>query len=289
VSKSSRSGVCFLADGVHPALAAFTIFALAAIAWVPHLGASLLLDETLTFWVIRDGLAETLDRTLHFQPQPAYYLFMWFYTQLAGTSEIALRLPSLVAALAACFAIARLGALLTRDSETGLIAAIVFATTWNVYREAIDARSYMLGLVALLALALSLIRWLERGRMRDAISCGVLAALLPHLHLFFVLCYPALFVYAWVRRAEGNWEAKQFVSIGTILLVGVLLYLPVGQMLAAQGGSYSFVPPPSFRSLFEVFVWAAPVAGLLVGTAISGMAGIKIGRASCRERVWLKV
>ena len=274
MSKPITSGVRFMTDGVHPALAAFVILVLAAMAWVPHLGQSLLLDETLTFWVIRDGLAETLDRTLHFQPQPAYYLFMWFFTQIAGTSEIALRIPSLIAALAACYAIAKLAGLLAQDRETGMIAAIVFATTWNVYREAIDARSYMLGLIVLLALALCLIRWLEEGRMRDAAYCGVLAVLLPHLHLFFVLCYPALFAYAWLRRRDARWEAKQFGLIGGILVIGALLYLPVAEMLAAQGGSYSFVAPPRWRSLFEVFVWVAPVAGLLVGTATAGAFGL---------------
>ncbi len=273
MSKPITSGIRFITDGVHPALAAFVIFVLAAVAWIPHLGQSLLLDETLTFWVIRDGLAETLDRTLHFQPQPAYYLFMWFFSQFAGTSEIALRIPSLIATLAACYAIAKLGALLAQDRETGLIAAIVFATTWNVYREAIDARSYMLGLVVLLALALCLIRWLEEGHMRNAGYCGVLAVLLPHLHLFFVLCYPALFAYGWFRRGEARWEAKQFGLISAILVVGALLYLPVAEMLAAQGGSYSFVASPRWRSLFEVFVWVAPVAGLLVGTALAGVFG----------------
>lgn len=271
MSKPITSGVRSMMEGVHPALAAFVIFALAAVAWVPHLGQSLLLDETLTFWVIRDGLAETLDRTLHFQPQPAYYLFMWFYAQLAGTSEIALRLPSLIAALLACYAIARLGERLTRDRETGLIAAVVLATTWNVYREAVDARSYMLGLVVLLALALCLIRWIEEGRSADAWYCGVLAALLPHLHLFFVLCYPGFIAYAWLRRGDARWEPKQFVTIGAVLFVGALLFIPVAQMLAAQGGSYSFVAPPQWRSLFEVFVWAAPVAGLLAGISTEGL------------------
>ena len=98
------------AQGVNVAIAGGVVLTLAAVSWVPHLPDSLWLDETLTFWVVRDGLAETLERTIHFQPQPAYYVFMWFWTRIAGFSEVALRIPSLIAALAACIALAKLGA-----------------------------------------------------------------------------------------------------------------------------------------------------------------------------------
>jgi len=279
VTKTIAPAGLFSMQGVQPPFAIFVVGVVVAIGWAPYLGNSLLLDETLTAWVVQDGLAEALDRTLHFQPQPAYNLFMWFWTQLAGASETALRIPSVVAAIASCVAIAKLGTRLTRDRETGLLAAVVLATSWNVYRESIDARSYMLGLLVLLCLALCLIRWIEEGRLRDALFGGVLAALLPHLHFFFVLCYPGFIVYAWLRRSDARWERNQFAWVGAILAFGALLYIPIGLMLAAQGGSYSFVAPPSWRSLFEVFVWAAPVAGLLAGIAVVAVFGGDSARA----------
>jgi hypothetical protein len=273
VTKTTVPSGLFALQGVHPAMASFIVLVVAAIGWWPHLTNSLLLDETLTAWVVRDGLAETLERTLHFQPQPAYNFLMWGWTQFAGLGEMALRIPSLLAALVACIATAKLGTRLTGDRETGLLAAVVLATSWNFYRESVDARSYLLGLVALLSLALCLIRWIEQGRNRDAFLCGVSAALLPHFHFFFVLCYPAFFVYGWLRRSEARWNPKQFAIVGSILLIGALLYIPIGSMLAAQGGSYSFVPVPRWRSLFEVFVWTAPIAGLLAGIGATALFG----------------
>jgi hypothetical protein len=264
-------------QGVNVAITMGVVLALAALCWVPHLPDSLWLDETLTFWVVRDGLAETLERTVYYQPQPAYYVFMWFWTQIAGVSEIALRIPSLLATLAACIALARLGASLTRDRETGLLAAIVFASSWNVYRESVDARPYMLGVVVLLCLALSLVRWIEEGRWRDAWFCGLLAGLLPSLHVFFVLTYPALALYALLRRSEARCDAKQVGLVGLLLLIGALLFLPVGLMLLDHGGSYSFVAPPRWRSLVEVFAWGVPVAGLLAGISVAGIFGAWIG------------
>ncbi len=260
-------------QGVSAAIAAGVVLILAAVSWVPHLPNSLWLDETLTFWVVKDGLAESIDRGVHYQSQPAYYVFIWFWTRLAGTSEIALRIPSLLAALSACAALAKLGRLLTRDRETGLLASIVFASTWNVYRESVDARSYMLSLVVLLCLALCLLRWLDEGRWRDAWLIGALAALLPHLNVFFTLTYPAFALYAALRWPRTRYSAKQIALVGLLLLIGALLFLPAALTLVAHGGSYSFVPAPSWGALFGVFVWGPAVAGLLAGICAAGIVG----------------
>lgn len=261
----------FVTSGVNIVIASGIILALAAASWIPHLPDSLWLDETLTFWVVQDGLAEAIDRAVHYQPQPAYYILIWFWTQIAGVSEIALRIPSLLAALAACAALAKLGASLTRDRETGLLAAVVFATSWNVFRESVDARPYMIGVVVLLCMALCLIRWIEEGRWRDAWFCGLLAAVLPSLHLFFVLTFPAFALYLLLRWRQGRGELRQLGLVASLLVVGALLFVPVGLALADHAGSYSFVPRPHWRNLFEIFVWSPPVAGLLVGTGLSGL------------------
>jgi hypothetical protein len=257
--------------GVGFAIAAGLVLVLAATCWVPHLPNSLWLDETLTFWVVKDGLADALDRAVHYQPQPAYAAVMWLWTQLFGSSEIALRIPSLLAMLGACVALAKLGASLSGDRETGLIATIVFASSFNAFRESVDARSYALGLLVLLCMALSLLRWLEEGRWRDAWLCGALAALCPHLHLFFALTYPAFALYAALRWSRARVSAAQVGIVGLLLGLGALLYGPVAIALAEHGGSYSFTPTPKVGALFAVFVWVPPVAGLLAGLCAAGV------------------
>jgi hypothetical protein len=259
--------------GVTGPIAAGLVLVLAAACWVPHLPDSLWLDETLTFWVVQDGLAEAVERSVNYQPQPAYCVFMWFWTQLAGSSEIALRLPSLLAALGACVALARLGARLTGDREAGLLGMLVFASSFNVFRESVDARSYTLGLVALLCLWLGLLRWLEQGRWRDAWLCGVLGALLPQLHLFFVLVYPAFAVQAALWWSRGHANSRQVAGVGLLLGLGALAYLPVASALVEHAGAYSFVAEPRWRDLFTVFAWVPPVSGLIVGVCAAGVLG----------------
>ena len=60
-------------QGVNTAIAAGVVIFFAAVCWMPHLPSSLWLDETLTYWVVKDGLAEAIDRGVHYQPQPAKY------------------------------------------------------------------------------------------------------------------------------------------------------------------------------------------------------------------------
>lgn len=257
--------------GVGPAIALLAVGLLALLGWAPHLPDSLWLDETLTAWVVGDGLGDAIHRSLHYQPQPGYFVFVWLWTRVAGASEVALRLPSLLAALAACVALARLGTLLTRDRETGWLAAVVLASSWNLFRESVDARSYMLGLLAAIGLAIALVRWLDAGRWRAAWAIGLLGATLPHLHLFFALIYPAFGAYAWLRWPVGGRDRRQVALVGGLLALGALLFLPVARMIVEQGGAYSFVPPPAWRSLFEVWAWGPPVAGLLFGLGVTGL------------------
>src|SRR5207248_1638413 len=67
--------------------------------WLLPLGSSLWLDETATFWVVQGGLHETIHRALEFQSGSVpYFLVAWIARVLGGTSEIALRMPSVIAA-----------------------------------------------------------------------------------------------------------------------------------------------------------------------------------------------
>ena len=256
--------------GVSRGIAISAILVLALIGWVPHLPNSLWLDETLTYWVIQDSFLEALDRALHFQPQPGYYLLMWCWTALAGTSEVALRLPSLIGMLGACVALARLVEAVWGDRETGLLAALVFAASFNAFREAADARSYALGLWCLIACAGYVHAWVQRGGLFDAALAGVLGALLPQFHVFFLMALPAFALYVFAMRPQTPDAragfAKQGMLVLALLAVGALLYLPVVFALADNAGSYSFARTPTLANLASVFVWTPPVAGLLVGS-----------------------
>jgi hypothetical protein len=252
-------------------VAALLISCVAAVAWVPHLPHSLWLDETLTYWVVKDGLWDAVTRGVQFQSQPAYYIVMWIWTQALGTSETVLRLPSLLAVLAACAALARLGTRLTGDPKLGPLAAVVFAATTIVFREVVDARSYALGAALLICLALSVVSWLDHRRWRDAWAVGLLAGAIPHFHVFFALTYPAFILYGAIRSRTTPVRLDQAALVGALITFAALLSIPAALTLLANRGSYSFAPMPSPRNLFTAFVWAPAVSGLLAGLCVDGM------------------
>src|SRR5690242_13579321 len=73
------------------------IVMVAAGMWLVPLRSSLWLDETGTYWLIKDGVPSIIHRTFDFQGQsPLYYLIAWASNRLFPRSEIALRLPSTI-------------------------------------------------------------------------------------------------------------------------------------------------------------------------------------------------
>jgi len=62
---------------------------------------SLWLDELSTWWCVQAGPREISSRVISFQGQsPLYYFLAWGSTAMVGQTEVALRLPSLLASLA---------------------------------------------------------------------------------------------------------------------------------------------------------------------------------------------
>src|SRR5207247_884018 len=72
-----------------------------AALWAPRLGRSFWLDETETFWFAKDGPAAAVERYASIRlPTPVAYILLESLLGGAGGREVALRMPSFVAALA---------------------------------------------------------------------------------------------------------------------------------------------------------------------------------------------
>src|ERR1039458_4531678 len=79
----------------------YTIYALSLAVsisiWFIGIHAPLWTDETGTFWQINAGFSEIWARHFLTLTSPEYAYILWFSTKLLGTSEIALRIPSILA------------------------------------------------------------------------------------------------------------------------------------------------------------------------------------------------
>jgi mannosyltransferase len=135
----------------------------------------------------------------------AYYLLMWPISVLFGTSELVMRLPSLVAVSATAGVIAATGRRLASPA-VGLAAGLLFAVVPNVSLYGQMARSYALVMLAAATASYALVRALEEetSRSRWLVYASSLA-ILGVLNIFGLLLIPAHAVTALAWRADGDY------------------------------------------------------------------------------------
>ena len=140
-------------------------------------------DEVTTADVAQRSPAEIWHLAQHIDAVfGAYYLVMHAWTGVAGHSELALRLPSIVAMAAAVAVTAELGRRLF-DPAVAVVTGLFLCTLPNTSRYAAEARPYafacLFSVLALLALVLAL----DRSRPVRWVLYGLTVVLLGLSHL----------------------------------------------------------------------------------------------------------
>jgi 4-amino-4-deoxy-L-arabinose transferase-like glycosyltransferase len=253
--ESSRSKIYF-------ALAALCILRL----WIMPMTSSLWLDETTTYWSAYKGIGAAVSRSQFWPGQNVLYsVIAATAIRLGGHSELVLRLPSLLAALAAAWLLFRLGTRLF-DRETAALSAVVFVSLHEVFEAAANARPYALGLLFVVASTWELVRWLDSGRKRDLLLYVLLAAAVPYFHYLFATIFIVHGIYAGYRI---RLEAYRRVSEAALAAVAVLVLLTPLAWNASHGKhismASSFTGTPDFQKLFSVGMPAVLATGILLG------------------------
>ena len=207
-------------EAVIPAL--YGTIALAAISlWLISLRAPLFLDETFSFWQIHGGIREIFAR--HGSVSPAYPYLLYFFTRITGTSEWGLRLPSLVAMLAATYLLYRAAADLF-DRDTAKCTVILFCAHPIVAYLSVDARPYAFGTLAATAAIYLLVRLRRTDSRLVAAAFGACAGIIASFQLVSVVILPVLAVglfFTLRQGAEYRWR-----SLGIALLSFTIVFLP---------------------------------------------------------------
>jgi hypothetical protein len=175
--------------------------------WPPHE------DETLALFVGRSSFGHVVHTVITERGgAPLHFLFAWAIAHLGG-GLTALRLVSLVFAVASVPLIALLGARLA-DRAVGLVAAALASGTWVVLFQGVYGRMYTLFLFTSLLSFLALLSALDHGGRRRFVLWGlaVLAMLASHPYAVLVLGGEALFVV--VRRVHLRPALLTLAAIG---------------------------------------------------------------------------
>jgi hypothetical protein len=222
--------------------------------WLTQLPTSFWVDEMVTAFVVHYGsshptllVAPQVTETLYYSlPKVAEWLF--------GFSEVAYRLPSLIAVAAALFLIARLAIRLIHP-QAGWFSAFACLSLAGFNYQAADARPYGLGTAVFAAALLFLIRWLDAGRWSDGVVFATSAAVLWRVHLIYWPFYAIFAVYAVWRLATRDTPVTWAPAALIFALLGVAL-VPVALRALALAGdarAHVIVPLPSLRDLRQSY------------------------------------
>ena len=204
------------------------------------------LDEATSIHQAQMPMSQMLEvlRTTDVHP-PLHYLVLWVTVRLLGTGELAVRLPSLIAATALVPLLYVVGRELY-DRRAGYAAAALGAVAPFAVWYAQEARMYALFMVfALLALWLQ-VRILRDGtRRRDWIGYVLAAAALVYTQYFGILFVGVQAIAFGVAVARGALPARRVLGLAALLalLVAPLTPFAVDQFAANEAGGRGFQQP----------------------------------------------
>ena len=168
--------------------------------WLVAIRAPLWLDETSSYWQISAGFRQIMIR--RGLVSAAYPYILWFTTRITGTSEIALRIPSILAMLAAVYLLYRAARELF-DRDVAFIVAVIFCVHPVVIFSSIDARPYAFGVLALNAAIYLLVHLRNSDSNWMAAAFGATSALTTHFQMLFGAVLPVLAV-CFLLSKTGN-------------------------------------------------------------------------------------
>lgn len=217
--------------------------------WLFPVSFSFWLDETLIASAVKSGPADFLDTWDVRYQSIAYMLVAWVFSLAAGTSEVALRLPSIVAAAASLVCFYRLGVRF-KDRNLGIACAVLFACLPHVVVEVPNARPYALALFCSIAALGSL------HRPRRWALFGVAAA---YLHNLFILpmLLQGMFI---LRRPQGK-------AVFAVSLAALVPLAPVLLQFARMSSLFSYPEDPSLTML-SIYLMAGPPVAVAVAIAL---------------------
>jgi hypothetical protein len=221
--------------------------------WLMPLPSSFWLDETATVFVAQHGSSHPSLQAVAPQAwQSWYYRIIHAWGTAFGISEVATRLPSILAMLACLALIGRLsGRLIHPDSAWFAVFACLALPGFNY--QAANARPYALGMCLFAAALFFLIRWFDTGRWLPALLFVASASSVLYIHLLFwpsCLVFP---LYAATRLATGKtpvtWTLAAAMLALWALAVGPVFIQTLG--LLGEAKLHVIAPVPSLWQLLR--------------------------------------
>ena len=196
-----------------------------------------------------------------------YYVLTWTWTAVAGDSDVALRLPSLISMAGAAGLVGAIGGRLS-GPRVGLLAGLVMAVLPATTRFGQEARPYALTAFGAALATYALVRVVERPAwLRLAAYAGAIAFTgLMHEIAILVLAAHAWYVIAFHRPLAARWLVASVA--GTVPLA------PIVWLGLAQRNQVAHIQPVGLYSA-EPYLRVV-LGGILVGLLVLVLASFSL-------------
>lgn len=240
------------------------VLVLATAGFALQLGhSSLFIDEVYSWQASRGSLSD-LGQALQYNEvaPPLYYLFLHGWMQFAGSdSEVALRLPSVLAAIALVASVYWLGGLVA-GRRAGLIAATLAAVCPLVLLYAQQVRAYIFVMLALTIAVAAVLQATRDRSLRWLLVAGAAAICSVMLHYTAVLVLAPLVVWVWHQpEVDLRWR----IGFGAAIALPLGALLPLALVQTSQGHHESAATYASLTMFNALRIAGSPFDGRATG------------------------
>lgn len=165
--------------------------------------------------------------TLRFQAEkdvhaPLWFASFWAWRQLAGSTEWAARVYSILLSMLTLALTYRLGKHWFGAARYGLLAILVLGVNAYAHIYALEIRPYALVILAAVVNMTAFDHWLRRRTLPAAVGYGAACALLLWIHYFLVFLIATQMLYLlFVRERRQLWPGAVVAGV-----TGFVLWLP---------------------------------------------------------------
>jgi len=235
---------------------------LSVVLWLIPIRTPLWLDETGSYFQIAAGFRHILER--QGLSSTAYAYIMWITKTILGSSEIALRAPSVVAMLGAVFVLYRIAREFF-EPTIALLIVVFFSLHPIVVFAAIDARPYAFAVLALNGAILMLLRWSRTQSLKYAVAFGIACGGVLHFHYLFgviLASFGLLLVIAFRGRWQKLWSQLAWAVLAFAVVVAPIIPQILHLFRTSSTHVFSIAPTVEDLTLTLAPLASLPLFGL---------------------------
>jgi len=264
-----KSHPCSLYQWLQEHVVPLTLLLLAWVFWFSKCGSSLMIDETLTFWIVKENFTDMVSRGFYYHaPGLFYFLVVWLFVQIGGGSEIVLRIPSILSCIFLCFVLFRFSCKIF-DRTSAFLGVLALLCLDGTFTWTVSARPYALALLLSVCSMYSLYRWADSNERRYKFLYICFSTLTVYTHIVFsgIFIVHLLYLYCRWRWVKDYVFPKIHEIIVVYLCVAVLLFPAAYQAALTLGRKsiLSTVPMPTILTLIQAWVKPYLVLSLICG------------------------